>query len=176
MLILGIIAFLLFVLGDINDAFFRKKYLKPCFILGLIMLSLATVCRMDISKARVVWFVLAAIFLSYLCKSLFGSFSVSEAYTDAPQEREVCDTGLYALCRHPGILFFAGLYICLHFGVSLPVADTAIYIVLNLALAALEDGIFFPKLLSGYDEYKMKVPFLIPTAESIKNSLKKTEN
>lgn len=176
MLILGIAAFLLFVLGDYNDAFLRKKSLKPCFAVGTIMLCVDTACSLDISEAKIVWIIFAALFLYFLYRSLFGSFSNSEAYAEAPQERKVYDTGLYTLCRHPGVLFFTGLYLCLHFGLKLPLADTVTYIVLNIILVFLEDRIFFPKFLSGYEEYKKAVPFLIPTKDSIKNSLKKTDN
>ncbi len=173
MIILGIVAFALFVLGDVNDAYIKSRALKPCFALGIVLLAAATACRMDISRAKIVWFVLAAIFLSYLLKSLFGSFSNSEAYSDLPENREVSDTGLYALCRHPGVLFFSGLYICLHFGVCLPWLDTLLYIGLNFVLVILEDTVFFPRFLEGYEQYKENVPFLIPTKESIKNSLRK---
>lgn len=176
MLILGILAFVLFALGDYNDAYLRKKSLKPCFAIGVAMLCLASVWKLDIGSAKLLWFILAAVFLAYLLKALFGSFSNSEAYTGAPQEREVDDAGLYALCRHPGVLFFTGLYICLHFGLSLPLADSIVYIALNIILAFLEDRIFFPKFLNGYEEYKKAVPFLIPTKESIRNSHRKTEN
>ena len=173
MIFLGVAAFLLFILGDINDAYIKKRALKPCFTVGLLLLAAATVCRMDMSHAKVIWFVFAAVFLAYLLKSLFGSFSNSEAYADEPESRDVVDTGLYALCRHPGVLFFGGLYLCLHFGINLPWTDTIVYIVLNVILATLEDRFFFPEFLEGYDKYREKVPFLLPTKESVRNSLNK---
>lgn len=173
MIVLGVVAFILFIMGDINDAYIRKKALKPCFTVGLLFLATATVCRIDMSKTKIIWLIFATIFLLYLLKSLFGSFSNSEAYADKPENREVVDTGIYALCRHPGVLFFAGLYMCLHLGISLPLKDAIIYITLNVILAVLEDKFFFPEFLEGYDKYKKKVPFLFPTKESIKNSLNK---
>lgn len=170
MIILGLSSFLLILLGDVNDAYIKSKALKPCVTIGLLMLLVATVCRVDMDGANLIWFAFAAIFFAYLLKSLFGSFPISEAYTDEPDSRRVVDTDLYALCRHPGVLFFMGLYICLHFGINLPWTDTIVYIVLNIIVAALEDRFFFPEFLVGYDKYREKVPFLLPTKESIKNS------
>ena len=173
MTVLGIVAFLLFVLGDVNDAYIRKRALKPCFTLGLLLLATATVCRLDTGRAQFIWIVVAVAFAFYLFKSLYGSFSNSEAYADKPESREVTFSGLYALCRHPGVLFFCGLYICLHFGLGLPWTDTILYSALNILLAVFEDKFFFPEFLEGYDKYKENVPFLIPTKESIKKSLNK---
>lgn len=176
MIVLGILAFLLFVLGDVNDAYIKKRALKHCFAVGLLMLATATICRFGFwNKSKIVWIALGAIFLSYLLRALFGSFSNKEAYSETPKNREVDNTGLYTMCRHPGVLFFAGLYLCLHFGIGLPWLDTLLYIGLNLALATLEDKYFFPEFLEGYEKYRDEVPFLIPTKDSIKNSMKKTD-
>ena len=75
--------------------------------------------------------------------------------------------GIRACC------FFAGLYVCLHFAVGLPTSHTLLYIALNLLLAVREDGTFFPKVLEGYDEYKTRVPFIIPTIESLRNTFRR---
>lgn len=173
MTVLGIVAFLLFVFGDVNDAYIRKRALKPCFTVGLLLLATATACHLDTGRAQFVWIIAAAVFAFYLFKSLYGSFTNSEAYADRPKSREVTTTGLYALCRHPGVLFFCGLYICLHFGVALPWTDTILYSALNILLAVFEDEFFFPEFLTEYDKYKKNVPFLIPTKESFKKSLNK---
>lgn len=176
MTIVGVIGFLLFVLGDVNDAYIRKRALKPCFSIGLFLLAIATACRFDTGKLQPVWLADSAVFAFFLFKSLYGSFSNSEAYADKPETREVTSEGLYALCRHPGVLFFCGMYICLHFGIGLPWIDTILYIVLNILLAFFEDRFFFPEFLDGYDQYRENVPFLIPTKESLKKSRRKMDN
>lgn len=166
---LGILAFALMLLGDLNDALFGKKPLKLCFPLGLVLLAAATYLGCDFERISAAWCIASGVFLLLLLYSLFGSFSVRDAYVGQAGGRKVCDRGMYAMCRHPGVLFFAGLYICLHFAVRLPAAHAAVYIALDLLLAALEDSIVFPKVLGGYDEYKTRVPFIIPTAGSMKN-------
>ena len=42
MIILGTAAFLLMLLGDINDAVLGRRLLRLCFPIGLIMLAAAT--------------------------------------------------------------------------------------------------------------------------------------
>ena len=162
MLVLGVCAFAVMATGDVNDAFFKKKPLKLCFPLGLMMLCFATAARLSFAKLGFLWCAAAAVLLVLELYALFGSFSVSEAYaaTDAP--RQTSEKGLYSLCRHPGIPLFAGLYICLHFGAGLPLSDALAYIFCDLLLAVFEDAVIFPRLLGGYDDYKKRVPFIIP--------------
>lgn len=174
MIYLGISAFFLFVIGDINDAFFKKRPLKACFPLGLLVLAIATAFRLSVEDLHAAWCAAAFVFLALQLVALFGSFSAEEAYTNKhDSERTVTDTGLYAMCRHPGILFFAGLYLCLHCGLSLPWIDTLVYITLDLALAFIEDRYTFPVILNGYDDYRKTTPFLIPTISSISRMIKK---
>ena len=100
MLVLGICAFAVMALGDVNDAFFKKKPLKLCFPLGLAMLCIATAARLDFAKLSVLWCAAAAVFLVLEMYALFGSFSVSEAYTATDVPRQTSENGLYSLCRH----------------------------------------------------------------------------
>lgn len=162
MLVLGIIAFAVMATGDINDAFFKKKVLKLCFPLGLVMLCYATAARLSLDKLSVLWCGAAAVFFALELYALFGSFSVSEAYTSIEAPRQTSENGLYSLCRHPGIPLFAGLYICLHLGAQLPLSDVLVYIICDFFLAVFEDIVIFPRLLDGYDDYKKRVPFIIP--------------
>lgn len=172
MLFLGAFGFVLFFLGDLNDAFFRKKALKPCFFAGFTALIIATALRLEPKiGAGLLLCIPALIFAWLLYKALFGAFPVKPAYTDAMAEKKTVSSGVYALCRHPGVLFFAGLYICLVPALGLPIFDCALYIVLDFLLAWAEDELIFPRSLEGYDEYKKAVPFMIPDSRSIKNCL-----
>lgn len=47
------------------------------------------------------------------------------------------------------------------------------YAVFNMLLAAFEDKWLFPRSIGGYDEYKKRVPFLLPTPAEIKKILKR---
>ena len=173
MILLGAAAFLLMLLGDINDALWHKKAMRLCFPLGLAVLAAATAAELSFKSPDAAWCAVAAAFLLVLLYALFGSFSVKDAYVSQECGRRVYDKGFYALCRHPGVLFFAGLYVSLHYALALPWPDAAVYAALNLLLAALEDKWLFPRSIGGYDEYKTRVPFLIPTPEGIKKTFKR---
>lgn len=172
MIFLGAAAFLLFFIGDLNDAFWRKKPLKICFFIGLAALAAATALRLEPeASAKLLFCAPAALFAVLLYKALFGAFPVKETYGQAEAEKKTVSTGVYALCRHPGVLFFAGLYICLVPGLGLPLEDCLVYTALDLLLALSEDAISFPRSLAGYAEYKKSVPFIIPNRRSVKNCL-----
>ncbi len=174
MIFLGIGAFLLFALGDANDAFFKIKWLKLSFPIGLCAVAAATYFRTDASEGvSAVWCAVAGVFFLLELYALFGAFPANEAYVETGGRRTVCTSGVYALCRHPGVLFFAGMYVCLSLGLNLPWLDTVVYCALDIALVVFEDYCTFPHILGGYDEYRKTTPFLIPTAKSLKKMLSK---
>ena len=173
MTLIGAAAFLLMLLGDVNDAVWHKGALRLCFPIGFVLLAAATALRLDYSGIDAAWCAVSGAFLLVLLYVLFGSFSVKDAYVRQDSGRQVYDKGFYALCRHPGVLFFAGLYVSLHYAFELPWPDAALYSTLNLLLAAAEDKWFFPRSIGGYVEYKKRVPFLIPTSAGIKEIFKK---
>ena len=110
-MLIGAAAFLLMLLGDINDAAWHKGALRPCFPTGLVLLAATTALRLDYSGVDAAWCAVSGAFLLVLLYVLFGSFSVKDAYVRQDSGRRVYDKGFYALCRHPGVLFFAGLYL-----------------------------------------------------------------
>ena len=167
MILLGLAAFLLMLLGDINDALWHKKAMRLCFPLGIIVLAAVTAARLSFKAPDAAWCAVAAAFLLVLLYALFGSFSVKDAYVSQESGRQVYDKGFYALCRHPG------LYFSLHYALSLPWEEVLAYAVFNMLLAAFEDKWLFPRSIGGYGEYKKRVPFLLPTPAEIKKILKR---
>ena len=123
---------MLMLLGDINDAAWHKGALRLCFPTGLVLLAAATALRLDYSGVDAAWCAVSGAFLLVLLYVLFGSFSVKDAYVRQDSGRRVYDKGFYALCRHPGVLFFAGLYVSLHYAFELPWTDAALYSTLFL--------------------------------------------
>lgn len=173
MLWVGVFSFLLFAVDDLNDSVFHSRILKACYPVGFLMLVLSSVC-LCISSGAV--YHIAVRFLSgcigfvslvALLYSLFGQFSLAEAYGNPGQKRPTCTVGMYALCRHPGVLWFIVLYICVHFCFGLSWQAVIVFSVLNILLALLEDHFVFPRLLESYDSYKKATPFLVPRFQSI---------
>ena len=114
-------------------------------------------------------FALLAVFAALLIYTLFFALPVEASYTRPGEKRPACTTGVYALCRHPGVLWFAGIYVCLWMAAGLPLWEAVLYSGLNVLLVAFEDRCVFPALLDGYDAYQTATPFLIPSGKSIRD-------
>lgn len=169
-------SFALFFLSDLNDRFFHRKALKVLFPTGALGLVAATAVMVARGRAylplaaRLPLMLAAFVCLLWMTKALFFSIPATESYARPGEARAVCTTGVYALCRHPGVLFFimAYLLLCPAFGMELCFA--LLCSALNVALALFEDVLIFPVLLRGYPAYKKATPFLIPTRSSIKKA------
>jgi protein-S-isoprenylcysteine O-methyltransferase Ste14 len=85
------------------------------------------------------------------------------------------DTGTYALVRHPGVLWFLLFHLSL-FGVSgapALLAAAVLWTAFNAGLAAAEELLFLPRMFGpSYRLYQRSVPFLIPTAASIRRCVR----
>ena len=170
----GTIGFALFFLSDYNDWRLARKELKFAFPMGMLLLVIGT--AMDASSEaallhgwlRIAGFVLMALFLALEIYTLFFALPAEASYARPGEERAVCTTGVYALCRHPGVLWFAGVYGCLWLTVGMPLWEAALYCGLDVLLVAFEDLCVFPARLEGYDAYRAQTPFLLPTRQSIR--------
>lgn len=90
--------------------------------------------------------------------------SVNNKSVNTGSLREAYTGGVYSLCRHPGVLWFAGMSVCLWlicrdmrsgiFFLTVTVGDI-LYVIY-------QDYCIFPKTFSNYSEYKKTTPFLIP--------------
>ena len=110
------------------------------------------------------------IFSVALLYSLYIEIPFNQSYLGAGKNQLVT-SGTYALCRHPGVLWYA------FFAVGLVLASShhwAIYaapvwISMNILFAWIQDRYYFPQLFPGYSDYKTTTPFLIPTRLSIQH-------
>lgn len=171
---LGLGAFALFCISDYNDWKKGLRVLRFCFPLGALLLASGTVLAMREGTPlvrgwpRAAVLLLGAAFFGLLLYTLFFALPMEVSYTAPGKKRPACTTGIYALCRHPGVLWFAGLYGCLWAGGGLPLWEAALYSGLNVLLVLFEDVCVFPAVLEGYDAYRRSTPFLLPTRRSIR--------
>ena len=179
MFLAGCAAFLFFFVSDCNDRWLHSRALTLSFPVGAVLLVTATIAQtvrgappVDSLLVRIFFWVLAALFAALLGFTLFLALPVRDSYTAPGKRRPVYDAGVYALCRHPGVLWQAGFCLCLWPAAGFPAHAFLGYTALNLALVSFEDYCIFPKILWGYGEYRKTVPFLIPTPESVRRCLK----
>ena len=179
-LTLGIGGFLLYLLCDVNSLPYRLRLLPGAFALGTLLVGAAT--ALDLLEAwrlgafsgpgDAALLLAAGACLAALVYSLFFALPFQETYRQQEQGRHVYDGGVYALCRHPGILCFFGLYLCLGLA-ALPgglLAHGLAFSLLDLAYAGFQDRVTFPKTFCDYEAYRKKAPFLIPTGDSIRRA------
>ena len=181
-LILGTIAFILFMVYDLEQAGAVShrfhKMTKFFFTIGFVLLCAATISllREEVSFSmvgkQIVFLILAVVFLLLLVYTLFFALPFEETYV-AQDAYKTYDKKMYALCRHPGVLWFAGFYFCLWlaFGSGALLCMAVWFSSLNVAYIILQDYYTFPRIFSDYGEFKKRVPFLFPNGKSLKRCL-----
>ena len=177
-LLLGMLGFLLFFLYDVNSFTWRSRLLHKSFALGVTLLAAATV--LDLAAALrmgafsglkdLILLVAGALCLAALVYCLFFALPFAETYQDTDGPPAVCDRGVYALCRHPGVLCMLGMYLFWGFG-ALPATmlrNGLIFSGFNTVYVCFQDRMTFPRTFPDYPDYQKNVPFLIPTGASIR--------
>ena len=102
-----------------------------------------------------VFVVIAIVFFISLVYVLFFALPFSDTYVEE-NIHKVCQTGCYALCRHPGFWLLAGMMISL----SLSVMTWHMWIVAlivnigNFIYICYQDKVSFPCQFEDYNEYK----------------------
>lgn len=179
-LVLGCFAFLLFFLYDWNQLAGNRSVFRILFPAGCFLLVLSTGLLFWNRQKDFSLPLLGRIFAFFFCLltglltlySLFGALPFSSTYV-AANNRKTFTHGVYALCRHPGVLFLAGFY----GGLWLLSQDFSLIFpffllnFLNFCYAWFQDRITFPKQFDDYPLYQKSTPFLLPNRDSIKRCL-----
>ncbi|MDP4109378.1 MAG: hypothetical protein Q8878_05040 [Bacillota bacterium] len=151
------------------------------FMLGFLMIFTNTAVLIAESLGgtafKPVFLFPAAAFLFLLIYALFFALPFGDTYS-VHQKNVICKTGPYAMCRHPGVICFAGFYLFLYFALpSLRLAYFAtVSCICNLLYVIFQDMWSFPLTFDGYGDYRNETPFLIPTAKSIRRGLQTLRN
>ena len=171
---LGVLSFVFFFLSDCNDTWWKRTAGKGLFPLSCILLVISLAGQLHFSGSmfsflpgQLACLALAAAALWLELDALFFSLPRQASYGQPGEQRAVCAKGVYALCRHPGVLFFCFLMLFLWLGAGLSPLAGAAYALLDTLLAAFEDQIVFVRRIEGYAKYQSEVPFLVPNQRSI---------
>lgn len=179
---IGSLAFFFFLLFDLNKIYFIHKWISASFAIGVAFLAVSTVTLWFsndqlfsfITPVQWLWGALSLISLLLLVYSLFMGIPFTKTYIKSTQENTVVNTGMYALCRHPGVLwfFFFYLFLWLTSGRNVLMWATLVWTIIDVLYVYIQDHWLFPKTFVDYEEYKLEVPFLIPNTVSIKKCMK----
>ncbi|NLV15695.1 MAG: hypothetical protein GXY50_00605 [Syntrophomonadaceae bacterium] len=180
-LVLGCLAFVFFYIFDLNKLFSWHKRLNIFFAIGIAVLAVSTVGALfsgprlfEFSFAiRLLWGSLSIITLLLVPYTLFFALPFTQTYLETANQNTVIDTGMYALCRHPGVLWFLLFYLFLWLtsGKALVLWGGLLWTLMDIIHVYVQDRWVFPKIIIGYDQYKDKVPFLIPDRNSIRQAI-----
>ena len=188
-IVFGILAFILFMLYDLEQARFLPlqlhKFTQFFFVIGFLLLLASTAVAVwhaaqslsEWSILQTVFLVMTALFFLLLIYTLFFALPFEETYV-TQNGCKTYDRGMYALCRHPGVLWFTGCYLFLWmtFGGKELLLLAMINCLLNFLYVVLQDGVTFPRVFTDYNIYKQRVPFLIPTVKSIQMCIQTWKN
>lgn len=176
-LLLGTIGFLLYFVYDVNSVAMKNAFIQKFFALGTVLElfsfiwagisfwkqeNLYTIKNAALIAGLIIFFVL-------LVYTLFFALPFEETYCQESRMRQAYTEGVYSLCRHPGVLWFAGLYLCM-WGITGNASGGVYFLGMigwNLLYVIFQDLWTFPRTFSNYHIYKEKTPFLIPNGKSI---------
>ena len=178
---LGCFAFFLFFLYDYNSILWQNKWLRSFFFLGCLLLVIATMTLLipvifnsnDNNWLTPIGLFFSILFFGLLIYTLFFALPFQKTYCQNNKKPEICQTGVYALCRHPGVLWFIGFY----FSLCLMAPDPALllaaclYSICNILYIIFQDKWTFPQQFSNYADYQNKTPFLWPTGRSLRQCI-----
>ncbi len=175
-IIIGAIGFVVVHIFDLV-ALKRIPRLKPvvwCIGSGLLIYSLVMICRYPVKIELPAWSIwlgwgVLAVSAFLLIHSLFVSLPFRKTYVDAGVGDKLVKTGLYALVRHPGILWFPLFMLSL-----IPISKSSLlliaaptFIALDIVLVFIQDKFIFGRMFRGYERYRRETPMLLPNRKSV---------
>jgi protein-S-isoprenylcysteine O-methyltransferase Ste14 len=141
------------------------------FITGVV-LSLRDPARIGFPPAlSLIGWVLGGVFFLLLIYSLFIEIPFLSACVQEGQPAGVVSRGTYSLCRHPGVIWLAGLLaaLVLATGSLMLLVALPVWIALDVLYVVLQERLFFPRMFGpDYAAYQAAVPLLVPTPRSIR--------
>lgn len=180
-IVLGCLAFVFLYLFDLNKILLLNNYFNVFFAMGIFLLVFSTlgILRGNFNSFevsiyfRLLWGALSLISMLLMLYSLFFALPFSNTYLKVEKTNAVVDTGMYSLCRHPGVIwfFFFYLFLSLASGLKMMILAGIIWTIMDVVHVYVQDRWLFPKAMPGYGQYKCKVPFLIPNVCCVKRIL-----
>ena len=186
-IVLGIIGFTVIHLFDLVSLK-RVPRAKPAVWAsgsGLLIYSLVMICLTPDKLVLPVWLTwlgwgLLSISLPLLIHSLFVGLPFRKTYLTTGIGDRLITTGVYALTRHPGVIWFTILMLALIpvSGSRLLLIAAPVFIALDILLVTIQDRFIFSKMFDGYVSYRRRTPMLFPNRRSLNiflRSLRKAE-
>lgn len=180
--LLGVIGYLLFIFADFNKMKKIHPVFNATFAVGMLLLITSTfVILQDYPVSfrlpgiwSVICIILASLSMGVQFYILFFAIPFTKTYVEIGNYT-IVDTGFFGLSRHPGVMWFFLFYFFLWLGIGKMMLLWAgiIWTAMDVLHVYIQDRFIFPRMFKDYDVYIEKVPFLIPTKQSIKDTLRR---
>lgn len=149
------------------------------FCFGCAFTMIAAVLLLATQLDRCPWDAVAFISLSLaiasfilMVKALFFSLPAN-TYAAPEPARHAYASGMYALCRHPGVLWYCLAFVFLAIMLRTPAAGIgcAALCIGDLAYMFFQETWSFPRTFCDYAAYQRNVPLFFPTYASLRAAL-----
>ncbi|NCB41358.1 MAG: hypothetical protein EOM59_01860 [Clostridia bacterium] len=180
-LTLGAFAFVCFFIYDLNSIIWKNNILQHSFMAGSVLIIFSTMATILSNAGNIYWngilpflgLFFAVASACALIYTLFFALPFKPTYLDAKKANDICDKGVYALCRHPGFWCLASLFLSLYF--MLPNKQVfkmaVLFNGLNFLYILFQDQWTFPRAFPDYVRYSKATPFLVPNISSIRQCI-----
>lgn len=179
-LVLGCIGFLFLYIFDYNKVKGIHRVFNSFFAIGIAIIGYASL-SLFIMKSQSfslgfwltgIFYISAILSAFQMFYSLFGALPFKGTYLSG-QANQTVDTGMYALCRHPGVWGFFLMYLFMFLATGNPLIAYAciFWTIMDIIHVWIQDKYFFPKTLQGYKDYQQTTPFLLFNKQSVQHCL-----
>lgn len=171
MVILGVIGFGILFLSDLSGLHKKSTLQKLFAITGTLIIFSSSIHILYYTSrftsnipVLILSGTLTITFLILLIYSVVYEVGVKN------KEGKLVTTGTYAICRHPGVIWFLLYYVfgSIVFGSTEILVAGIIWSVANIIYVILQEKLVFNKIFDGYENYVKITPMLLPNRNSIK--------
>jgi protein-S-isoprenylcysteine O-methyltransferase Ste14 len=182
-LMLGIFAFIVLTMFDYNKLKMLHPLLNGLFAVGVGLIIIATFMILSVDlplftfQATPLLWVVSGLGFIEMIYALFFALPFSKTYVKTSLNSEIITTGLYGLCRHPGVwgFFIFYLFAALASGNGSLLIAAVVWTLMDILHVWIQDSLFFVKTLKGYTLYKKTTPFLFFGIKELRKLIKPAE-
>jgi protein-S-isoprenylcysteine O-methyltransferase Ste14 len=174
--LLGCMAFIFMYLFDVMTLKNKRLWKSILGLSGLGLMIFASIEILYLEDGmnfpvivRILGGIIGFVFLLLLIYSLFLEVPFKKTYGEEEHNVNLVDTGTYAICRHPGVIWFFFFYLGLYLmtGRTMMFVACITWTILDVIYVILQEKTIFNKMFKGYGDYQRSTPMLIPNKTSI---------
>lgn len=178
-ILFGIFAFFILTMFDYNKLKMLHPLFNGLFAVGVLLLIYSTYrilsgdsVLFSFTGFPILWFV-SILGLMEMLYALFFALPFNKTYVKTAKQSQIISSGLYGLCRHPGVwgFFIFYFFAALATGNGTLLMAAGVWTLMDILHVWIQDSLFFVKTLEGYSAYKTTTPFLFFGTKEIRRAI-----